>query len=166
MISKEFSTFFSFLLDFIHFYFLFFNHSYCYSIIVVHFFTFCPPPPIPQPHAAPTVNSDTVVHVHGSFIHVLCPAPSPSFHHYPPPSPLVTFNLFHVSMPMVLFCSLVYFVCQITLISEIIWYLSFTAWLISLSIMLSSSTHAVAKGRSSFFLLLCSILLCKYTTVF
>ena len=35
---------------------------------------------------------------------------------------------------------------------EIIWYLSLTAWLISLSIMLSSSIHAVAKGISSFFL--------------
>ena len=33
-----------------------------------------------------------------------------------------------------------------------IWYLSFPTWLISLSIMLSSSIHAVAKGRSSFFL--------------
>ena len=32
------------------------------------------------------------------------------------------------------------------------WYLSFMTWLISLSIMLSSSIHAVAKGRSSFFL--------------
>ena len=32
------------------------------------------------------------------------------------------------------------------------WYLSFTTWLISLSIVLSSSIHAVAKGRSSFFL--------------
>ena len=31
------------------------------------------------------------------------------------------------------------------------WYLSFTTWLISLSIMLSSSTHAVEKGMSSFF---------------
>ena len=37
--------------------------------------------------------------------------------------------------------------------------------LISLSIILFSSIHAVVKGRSSFFLL-CSIPLCKYTTVF
>ena len=43
--------------------------------------------------------------------------------------------------------------------------LSFTAWLISLSIMLSGSIHAVTKGRSSFFLLP-SIPLCKCTTVF
>ena len=31
---------------------------------------------------------------------------------------------------------------------EIIWYLSLTAWLISLSIMLSSSTHVITEGRS------------------
>ena len=36
--------------------------------------------------------------------------------------------------------------------SLIIWYLSFTAWLISLSIMLSRSIHAVVKGMSSFVL--------------
>ena len=35
---------------------------------------------------------------------------------------------------------------------EIIWYLSLTTWLISLSLMLSSSVHAIAKGISSFFL--------------
>ena len=46
------------------------------------------------------------------------------------------------------------------------WYLSFTTWLISLSIRLPSSIHTVVKGRSSFFFLLNSILLCKYTTVF
>ena len=33
------------------------------------------------------------------------------------------------------------------------WYLSFTVWLISLSVMLSSSIHAVAKGKSSFLVL-------------
>ena len=45
----------------------------------------------------PTVNSHTVVHVRGSFIHVLCLVPSPSSHHCPPlSSPLVTFSLFHV----------------------------------------------------------------------
>ena len=45
------------------------------------------------------------------------------------------------------------------------WYLPFTAWLISLSLMLSSSIHAVMKGRSSFFLLH-SIPFCKCTVVF
>ena len=51
-----------------------------------------------------------------------------------------------------LFCSLVYFVHYIPLVSEIIWYLSFTKWLISLRIIVSSSIHAVTKGKNSFFL--------------
>ena len=70
----------------------------------------------------------------------------------PFPSPQATFSLFHDSMPLVLFGSLVYFVHYIALIGEIIWYLSFTNWLISISIILSSSIHAVTKGRGSFFL--------------
>ena len=65
----------------------------------------------------------------------------------PPTSPLVMVSLFLISMSLVLFCSLVYFVHYISLTSEIIWYLTFTAWLISLSIMLSSSIHVVTKGR-------------------
>ena len=70
-----------------------------------------------HPTSTPTVNPHTVVHVCGSFIHVLCLVPSPSFHHYSPPlSLLVTFSLFHVSMPVVLFCSVVSFVHQISLI--------------------------------------------------
>ena len=67
------------------------------------------------------------------------------------PSSLVSVSLFLVSMPLVLFCSLVYFVHYILLIGEIIWYLSFTNWLISFSVIFSSSTHAVAKYRSFFF---------------
>ena len=76
---------------------------YCVSITVVPIFPLCPPLPIPPP--TPTITSHTVVHVSGSFIHVLHLVPSPSFHHYPPSSsPLVTFSQFHVSMPVVLFC--------------------------------------------------------------
>ena len=85
----------------------------------------CPSPPIPHP--APTVNSHTVVHVRGSFIQVLCLALSLSFHHYLLSSYLpAAGSVFHVSMPVVLFCLLVYFVCWIPLIGEIIWYLFFT----------------------------------------
>ena len=47
------------------------------------------------------------------------------------------------------FCLLFSFVDQVSVKGEIIWYLSLTAWLISLSIMLSSSIHALAKGISS-----------------
>ena len=55
---------------------------------------------------------------------------------------------------LVIFCLLVYFVGEDPFIGEIIWYLFFINWLISLSIMLSRSTHAVTKGSSSFLLLL------------
>ena len=74
--------------------------------------------------------------------------------------PLTAVSLFHDSMLLVLFCCLIYFVHQIPPTSEIIWYLSFTDWLISLSKISSSSIHAVAKGRNSFFLLY-SISLCR-----
>ena len=44
------------------------------------------------------------------------------------------------------------FVDYVPVKGEIIWYLSLTVRLISLSIMFSSSIHAVAKDISSFFL--------------
>ena len=55
-------------------------------------------------------------------------------------------------MSLVIFCLLFSFVDYVPVKGEIIGYLSVTSWLISLSIMLSSSIHAVAKGISSFFL--------------
>ena len=55
-------------------------------------------------------------------------------------------------MSLVIFCLLFSFVDYVPGKGEIIWYLSLTAWLISLSIMHPSSLHAVAKGISSFFL--------------
>ena len=70
----------------------------------------------------------------------------------PPTSSLVTVSLFFISMSLLVLCLLVSFVDQVPLIGEIIWYLSFTASLTSLSIMLSSSIYAIGKGRSSFFL--------------
>ena len=73
----------------------------------------------------------------------------------PHTSPLVTISLFLISMSLVIFCLLFSFVDYIPVKGGIIWYLSLTAWLISLSIMLSSSIHAVVKGRSSFFSLFC-----------
>ena len=118
------------------------------SITVVSVF-----PPSPSPTPTPKVNPCTVVHVHRhSFIHALWLVPSPSFHLYPPLPSHWPLSLFHVSMSLVLCCLLVYFGHYIPFISEIMWYLSFTTWLISLSIMLSRSIHAVVKGRSSFFL--------------
>ena len=82
-----------------------------------------------------------------------------------PPSPLTIVSVCHVSVPLILFWLLAYFVHQIPLISQIIWYLSFIDWLISLSIIVSSSIYAVIKGRN-FFFLMHSITLCKSATVF
>ena len=78
-------------------------------------------------------------------------SPFPFFPLFSPPLPSGRFPLFHISMFMVLFCSLVYVVHLIPPMSEIIGYLSFTPWLISLSVIVSSFIHAVAKGRNSFF---------------
>ena len=76
----------------------------------------------------------------------------PFFPLCPSPSPLVIVRLFLISMSGVIFCLLFSFVDYVPVKGETIWYLSLTAWLTSLSIMLSSSIHAVAKARSSFFL--------------
>ena len=69
-----------------------------------------------------------------------------------PPSLLVIVGLFLTSMSLVIFCLVFSFVDYVPVKGEIIWYLSLTTWLISLSIMLSSSIHAVAKGMSTFLL--------------
>ena len=68
-----------------------------------------------------------------------------------PLSPLAIVRLFLISMALVIFCLLFSFVDYLPVKGEIIWYLSLTDRLISLSIMLSSSIHAITKGRSSFF---------------
>ena len=70
----------------------------------------------------------------------------------PSHSPVAILTMFLISMSLVIFCLLFSFVDYVPVKGEIIWYLSLTAWLFSLSIMLSSSIHAVAKGISSFFL--------------
>ena len=70
----------------------------------------------------------------------------------PPHSPPAIVRLFFTSVSLVIFCLLFSSVDYVPVKGEIIWYLSLTVWLISLSIMLSSSIHAVAKGVSFFFL--------------
>ena len=120
------------------FFFLFFKKIYCYSITVVCIFSpFLHPTP-----AKPTSLPHDFVHV--SFI--VAPVNAS------PHSPLAIVRLFLISISLVIFCLLFSFVDYVPVKGEIIWYLFLTAWLISLSIMLSSSIHAVAKGISSFFL--------------
>ena len=55
-------------------------------------------------------------------------------------------------MSLVIFRFLFSLVDYVPVKGEIIWYLSLTTWLVLLSIILSSSSHAVGKGISSFFL--------------
>ena len=55
------------------------------------------------------------------------------------------------SMSLSLFSVLVQFAHWIPHISEIIWYLSFSDWLITLNIIPSSSIRAVANGKTFFF---------------
>ena len=79
-----------------------------------------------------------------------------------PPSPTICHLLsIYESVPIFLVSS----VCSLDSTYEwIIWYLSFSDWLISLSIMFSRTIHTVAKGKI-FFLWLSSILLCKCSIV-
>ena len=74
-----------------------------------------------------------------------------SFSQCPPAAwPLTAVSLIHVSMPLFLFCSPVYFVQLAPHVSEIIWYLSLTDWLISFSLIISRSTHVITKAKISF----------------
>ena len=127
-------------------FFLIFKLFYCCSITVVCIFS--PPLYLTSPNPPPSPASTLPLgFVHVSFI-VVPENPSP---HYPFP-PLAIIRLFLTSMSLVIFCLLFSSVDYVPFKGEIIWYLSLTTWLISLSIMLSSSIHAVAKGISSFFL--------------
>ena len=93
-----------------------------------------PPQTNPPPSPTATLPLDFVL---VSFI-IVPVNPSPH-------SPLAIVRLFLTSMSLVIFCLLFSFVDYVPVKGEIIWYLSLTAWLISLSIMLSSSIHAVER---------------------
>ena len=138
-------------------YFSFFFVFNCCSITVVCIFF----PPLHPTLAKPT----SLPHLHPLLWFCPCvlysSSCSPLSSLSPCHSPLAVVRLFLTSMSLVIFCLLFSFVDYVPVKGEIIWYLSLTAWLISLNIMLSSSIHAVAKGISSFFLLLRRIPLCK-----
>ena len=105
----------------------------------------------PLPHLPPAILPPLALSMGPLYMFLDDPS-LPLPHYISLPLPLGTVSLFFISMSLVLFCSLVCFVDYVPPIGEVIWYLSFTTWLISLSIMLSRSIYAVVKGRSSFFL--------------
>ena len=130
-------------------FFLHFKLFYCCSSTVVCIYPLPFPSSHPShPHLLPCFHPLLVL----SMLSFIVIPENPSSRLSPPTSPLVTVSLFLFSMFLVIFWLLVCFVDYVPVKGEIIWYLSLTPWLISLSIMLSSSIHAVAKGRSFFFL--------------
>ena len=90
----------------------------------------------------PFGHHHTLVCVYWSCIYVLWLISSPSFiqpFSIPPLWQLSVCSMY----PWLCF----YFVQNISHISEIIWYLSFSDWFVSLNIIISSSIHAVTKGE-------------------
>ena len=61
-------------------------------------------------------------------------------------------------------CCFVFFFLEILHISKIMQYLSFSVWLISVSVMPSGSIHVIACGKMLFFFTAENILLYIYTT--
>ena len=144
-----------------YFIYLFFNIFIDFAITVVPFPPPTPPHPAhPLPPTLPLYSSGPWVILISSlastFPTLFLPSPlilsmcyssscNPLSSLSPLHSPLTIVRLFLTSMSLVIFCLLFSSVDYVPVKGEIIWYLSLTAWLISLSIMLSSSIHAVAK---------------------
>ena len=133
---------------------------YCYSSTVVCLFS---PALHPTPAEPTTLPHPTLplgfVHVSSIVVPVIPSSDCPTH-------PRAILRLVSTSISLVIFCLLFSSIYYVPVKCKIIWLLSFTAWLISLSIMLSSFIHAVAKGISSFCSLLRRIPLCKYTIDF
>ena len=127
--------------------FILFWFFYCCSIIVVCIFSPLLHPTPAKPTSLPHLNPPPL----------FCPCVfyssswKPLSPLSPPHSPLAIVRLFLTSMSLVIFCLLFSSVDYVPVKGEIIWHLPLTAWLISLSITLSSSIHAVPEGISSFF---------------
>ena len=136
--------FFNFI-NFIFKIFLKFIYLFLFSYNCLHFLPIPPPhPPSPTscPHLYPPPWFCPCV-LYSSSYRPLSPLSLPH-------SPLAIVTMFLISMSLVIFCLLFSSVDYVPVKGEVIFVPP--AWLISLSIMLSSSIHAVAKGISSFFL--------------
>ena len=132
--------FFKALLCMFFFYLLLFKYS------GLHFPLKHPPPPSILPLFG---------FVHSSFIHVPLTRPFPFLPLLSPyPYPSGYFSLFFLPLCLIIFWLLVLLI-RFHLKVRSYDYLSFTAWLISLSIMLSSSIHAIANGYKLLLSLCC-----------
>ena len=122
-----------------------------FIVIQLQLSAFFSPPLHPTP-----AKTTSLPHVHPPPWSCPCVLYSSSWKPLFPLSPshnlLAIVRFFLISMSLVILCLLFSSVHYVSVKGEIIWYLSLTAWLISLSIMLSSSIYTVTKGRSSFFL--------------
>ena len=119
----------------------FFFNFYFYSITVVCLFSLSLHPTPAKPTSLPLLHPPPwfcPCVLYSSSCNPLSPLS-------PPHSSLAIVRLFLTSMSLVIFCLLFSSVNYVPVKGEIIWYLSLTVWLISFSIMLSSSIHAVAK---------------------
>ena len=76
-----------------------------------------------------------------------------------PLPPLATTSLFTIFSSVQRFICALYWIPDI---SDIVWYLSYSFWLTSLRMRISSSIHVAANGIILFFLWLSSIPLCVY----
>ena len=132
--------------------FYFFNF-YCYSIRVVCLFS-------PSLHPTPA-KPTSITHLHPPPSFCPCVLYSSSCNPLsllsPPHFRLAILRLFLTSVSLVIFCLLFSSVDYVPVKGEIIWYLSLNAWLISLSIKLSSSIHAVCCKGYKLLLSLCCI---------
>ena len=91
-------------------------------------------------------------------------------HHtlFPPLSPLAIVRLFLTSMSLVIFCLLFSFVDYVPVKGEIIWYLSLTAWLISLSDGVILIIYCLGKhvnGRCSFSYIMKAHIFCQHNLI-
>ena len=111
---------------------MFFNSS----IFIVFSITIYPPSPS-STSTEHTLSPNTIIAL------LFCPCVLWLY----PPTPTTRAVSPFLSMSLSLFRWIAQFVHQIAHMSEIIWYLSFSDWLISLSIMLTRSIHSVAKGK-------------------